>query len=149
LKANNYQEEIIAGCMPKNSKFNLTKTNMNKSPCVNGNIYNDKIPNDAFQRDYFKINGGSNYESCYQDIDRLFNDKKPCTLNNSACSFNNAYLANTNHTKFYAISSFWYAITESSKLWGKKLDGDFDSFSQITKEVCSLSLEEVNFNDNC
>ena len=42
-----------------------------------------------------------------------------------------------------AFSSFWYAHSETSRLWSKNLDGDYEGFLGATKEMCSMNLDEV------
>jgi hypothetical protein len=134
--------EISASCFPTNSVLNLTRSQFNKSPCANGIIFQDAIPIKALDRDY-RFQGGSDYQTCVQDVKELFVDKKPCPLNNQLCAFTGAQIADVKDIQFFAISSFWYAIKESSRLWNKELDGDFDTFNSITQQVCSMSMNQV------
>ena len=43
-----------------------------------------------------------------------------------------------------AFSSYWYAINETSMLLNKSFDGDSASFINMTSQICSMNLNQVD-----
>ena len=99
---------IYADCFPKSAKSNLTRNQFIKSPCVNGDIYEEDIGvvDHIFQSsNYYTLNGESNYEKCSNDIKKLFNKKQKCKIDSNqndpdACTFENIFIADVKSSKF-------------------------------------------------
>lgn len=88
-----------ASCYPRNSVVPLEKLQLNRSPCANGFIFNEKMPYEALQKDH-DFRGESNYETCRDEVKDLFLFKRPCTTGTDACSFKNAFIADVKTSKF-------------------------------------------------
>ena len=147
-KKNKFNLQTKASCFPLNNQQALTKAQLSKSPCANGQIFNEKLSDDALQRDY-QLSGESNYETCKKEVNKLFESDKPCVTGTDLCSYKTARVPDIKNNKFLAFSSFWYALSETSRLWNTSFDGDFKGFSQATKDMCLMNIDEVSERNTC
>lgn len=85
--------------MPTEGISKLTKLQLNKSPCANGNLINERLPYDALQRDY-TFYGQSNYQYCQKDVHELFKKRPSCIIGSDACSFKNSFIPDVKSNKF-------------------------------------------------
>ena len=121
----------------------LTKTQLSNSPCANGQIFNEKLRDEDIQRDY-QLSGESNYEACKSEVKMLFERAKPCVTGSDLCSYKTAHVPQIKNNKFLAFSSFWYALSETSRLWNTSFHGDIKGFSKATKDMCLMNIDEVS-----
>ena len=111
MKENLDKLEVPAHCFPKDSAYNLTRSQFLKSPCVNGDIYEEDtgIVDKLFQQDknYYSLSGESSYKQCSNDIKKIFTKKQKCKTNENtdkdeadACTFENIFIADVKSSKF-------------------------------------------------
>lgn len=105
---------IFADCFPKDSNSNLTRAQFLKSPCVNGDIYEEDagLADSMFaSSNYYSLYGESNYEKCSNDIKKLFNKKQKCKIDANqndpdSCTFENIFIADVKSSKFLVYFAF-------------------------------------------
>lgn len=142
VKNNNFNQQTRASCNPVGTSVTLSKLDLNRSPCANGNMYNEQLPYAALQRDYL-LSGDSNFRQCVQDVKQIFNKNHACTSGNDACSFRNVFIANIKNSKFLAVSAFWHALNETNRLFNQSLQHNMDGFKHATGAICGMSINEL------
>lgn len=148
VKNNNYPYQSRASCNPVGTTVTLGKLELNRSPCANGNMFNEPLPYAALQRDYL-LSGDSNFRACVLDVRSIFN-KNTCTSGADACSFRNpGTKIRPYNSKFLAFSAFWHALNETNRLFNQTFDGNLESFKQATGAICGMSINElVRYNES-
>lgn len=107
VKKNKYQTQSasLASCFPQGSNITLPSDQFAKSPCANGRIFDDMVPDENLQKSY-RFYGESDYEKCAADIKELFVDRKSCKTGTDACSFKEQFIASTDNSMFLVIYSY-------------------------------------------
>ena len=94
-------QQAKAACFPSKSKHSLTQIQIAKSPCANGNIFKENLPNNL----NYSFDGFSNYNECKSQIRSLLFEgerSKPCETSDGMdlCSYNTAHVPDIKHNKF-------------------------------------------------